>query len=71
MTIYPLNKSSYIQLNFAMNHLNRGLRGDLFDSLPLAIAEQVMHQIGGRIWETEKTPNTTTICLSLPIPSEL
>jgi hypothetical protein len=63
------NKQRYVQLEWTPVPINSRTRGYIFDSFPLAIAEQIVIQHHGRIWleERDQDRRITTICISFPV----
>lgn len=66
IVISATNKVRYVQLELTPSAIGV-LRGYLFDSLPLAITEQVITRHGGRIWIEAKKGQSPTLYLSLPV----
>lgn len=69
MTVSATDRMRYVQLELTPSAAGV-LRGYLFDSLPLAITEQVITRHGGRIWIEAEKSQRPVLCLSLPVWEE-
>lgn len=67
MAVSARSRGTYIQLDLTPHTAASALQGYLFDELPLAICEQVIVQMGGRIWFTTQPEQPPTCSISLPV----
>ena len=66
MIVSATNRLRYVQLELTPSSAGV-LRNYLFDSLPLAITEQVITRHGGRIWVEAEKDQRPVLYLSLPV----
>ena len=66
MTITASDREGYVRVDLTLGAGGGTVRNDLFDSLPLAIVEQVIVQHGGRIWVASEPGQPTVFSFSLP-----
>ncbi len=66
MTVSATNRLRYVQLELTPSSAGV-LRSYLFDSLPLAVTEQVITRHGGRIWVEAEKGQRPVLYLSLPV----
>jgi PAS domain-containing protein len=64
------NRKRYVQLDLAASETGSKLRRRLLDYLPLAIAEQIIQQQGGRVWIDGRAGKPAILSLALPIWDE-
>lgn len=70
LTIKGSDRKRYVQLDLAANGPGSRLRSHLLDELPLAAAEQIVQQHGGRVWIRGKAGKQVVLSLALPIWQE-
>ncbi|MBN1430290.1 MAG: PAS domain-containing protein [Anaerolineae bacterium] len=64
------NRTRYVQLDMVMGGKGSKLRSHLLDKLPLAAAEQIVRQHGGRVWIHGRSGHLAILSLALPIWDE-
>jgi light-regulated signal transduction histidine kinase (bacteriophytochrome) len=57
----------YVQLDLAADTPGSRMRSHLLDELPLAAAEQIIQQHGGRVWVQSKTGKPIVLIVTLPL----
>jgi hypothetical protein len=71
LAVIARHRRRYVQVDVTPEGTSAGgLHGYLFDSLPLAIAEQVILRHGGRVWIGARHDKPHTLSFSLPVWSE-
>jgi nitrogen-specific signal transduction histidine kinase len=64
------NKKRYIQLDLVTSDTGSKVHRYLLDDLPLAAAEQIVQQHGGRVWVRGRPGKSVILSLALPIWQE-
>jgi signal transduction histidine kinase len=70
LTIKGSDRKRYVQLDLAAQAPGSRLRSHLLDELPLAAAEQIIRQHGGRVWVSGKAGRPVVLSLALPVWQE-
>ncbi|MBN1310796.1 MAG: PAS domain-containing protein [Anaerolineae bacterium] len=61
------DKKRYVQLDLVTSDTGSKLRCHLLDDLPLAAAEQIIQQYGGRVWFRGRAGKSVILSMALPI----
>jgi PAS domain len=64
--IVARSKDGYVQVDLKFEPPSSTLHGHFFDQLPLAIAEQIIMQHGGRVWLVGDSQTPSRLSFSLP-----
>lgn len=67
LTVKASDQQRYVQLDFAADAPGSRMRSHLLDELPLAAAEQIIQQHGGRVWVRGKAGKPIVLSVALPI----
>jgi signal transduction histidine kinase len=70
LVIVAREKERYVQVDLKSDPPASTLHSHFFDRLPLAIAEQIIMQHGGRVWFSAGSQTPTRVSFSLPIWAE-
>ena len=70
LTVKGTNREHYVQLDLVASAPGSKLRSHLLDEMPLATAEQIIQQHGGRVWVRSRAGKPTVLSLALPIWEE-
>lgn len=67
LTVKARDQRRYVQLDLAANAPGSRMRSHLLDELPLAAAEQIIRQHGGRVWVQSKGGKPIVLSVALPL----
>lgn len=67
LTVKACDRQRYVQLDLAAGTAGSRMRSHLLDELPLAAAEQIIQQHGGRVWVRGKAGKPIVLSIALPL----